>query len=138
MKSTRSLLALVLLSAGVSLYGADYLTEGVDNGRTGWLKNEKVFNTTNVQTMRLLWKVKPNSTPRQMHNLFAPLDRLRRHDTARREGAGHLRRHFRRAVRVSMSPPARCCGKGNSTVSILPSRRGWAARCVLAGRPRCR
>ena len=73
MRSIQSLLALVLLSAGVSLYGADYLTEGVDNGRTGWLKNETVFNTTNVQTMRLLWKVKPNSVPRQMHNLFAPL-----------------------------------------------------------------
>jgi outer membrane protein assembly factor BamB len=51
----------------------DYLTEGVDNGRTGWLKDERVFNTTNVRTMHLLWKEKIDSTPRQMHNLFAPL-----------------------------------------------------------------
>jgi outer membrane protein assembly factor BamB len=68
----RCALAAVAL-AGVSLYGADYLTEGVDNGRTGWLKNEKTFNTANVRNMRLLWKTKADSTPRQMHNLFAPL-----------------------------------------------------------------
>jgi outer membrane protein assembly factor BamB len=65
--------ALVVGSVGVSLFAEDYLTEGVDNGRTGWLKNEKVFNITNVQKMRLLWKTKVSSTPRQMHNLFAPL-----------------------------------------------------------------
>ncbi|HTG90609.1 MAG TPA: hypothetical protein VL914_10435, partial [Vicinamibacterales bacterium] len=66
----RWLTAFVLISC-VALSAEDYLTEGVDNGRTGWLKNEKVFNTTNVATMKLLWKVKINSTPRQMHNLFA-------------------------------------------------------------------
>ena len=63
--------AVVLASA--SLSAIDYLTEGVDNARTGWLKNEKIFNTTNVRSMQLLWKVKAESTPRQMHNLFAPL-----------------------------------------------------------------
>ena len=47
--------------------------EGVDNGRTGWMKDEKVFNTTNVKDMKLLWKVKLDSTPREMHNLFSPL-----------------------------------------------------------------
>ncbi len=68
----RWLLALALVGS-VSVFAEDYLTEGVDNGRTGWLKNEKVLNTTNVGTMKLLWKVKINSTPRQMHNLFAPV-----------------------------------------------------------------
>src|SRR5262245_4718381 len=56
-----------------AIHAADYLTEGGDSGRTGWLKDETVFNTTNVRTMTLLWKTKVNSTPRQMHNLFAPL-----------------------------------------------------------------
>ena len=73
LRSRLTRLALVLLCVGATLDGEDYLTEGVDHGRTGWLKNEKVFNTTNVQKMRLLWKSKVNSTPRQMHNLFAPL-----------------------------------------------------------------
>ena len=68
----RWLLAFVLV-CGVSVFAEDYLTEGVDNGRTGWLKNEKVFTTANVGSMKLLWKIKVNSTPRQMHNLFAPL-----------------------------------------------------------------
>ena len=94
----RWLLALVLV-AGVSVSAEDYLTEGVDNGRTGWLKNEKIFTTANVGSMKLLWKTKVNSTPRQMHNLFAPRHRLRRHDAARRARAGDLCRHFGRAVR---------------------------------------
>jgi outer membrane protein assembly factor BamB len=68
----RWVLACVLVCV-VSVAAEDYLTEGVDNGRTGWLKNEKVFTTANVGTMKLLWKIKVNSTPRQMHNLFAPL-----------------------------------------------------------------
>ena len=37
------------------------------------MKNEKVFTTANVQNMKLLWKVKLASTPREMHNLFPPL-----------------------------------------------------------------
>ena len=52
---------------------SDYLTEGVDPGRTGWMKDEKVFTPENVKDMRLLWKVKLDSQPRQMHNLFPPL-----------------------------------------------------------------
>jgi len=37
------------------------------------MKDEKVFNTTNVRNMKLLWKVKLDSKPRSMHNLFNPL-----------------------------------------------------------------
>ncbi len=66
-------LLVLVLATGVALSAEDYLSEGVDNGRTGWMRNEKVFTTANVGTMKLLWKTKINSTPRQMHNLFAPL-----------------------------------------------------------------
>ncbi|MGH7489264.1 MAG: PQQ-binding-like beta-propeller repeat protein, partial [bacterium] len=62
----------VLLSCA-SVWASDYLTEGVDNGRTGWMKDEKVFTTANVAGMKLLWKIKLESTPREMHNLFPPL-----------------------------------------------------------------
>jgi len=72
-RTTKWLVASAVVAATVSLSAVDYLTEGVDNARTGWLKNEKVFTTTNVRGMRLLWKIKAESTPRQMHNLFAPL-----------------------------------------------------------------
>jgi outer membrane protein assembly factor BamB len=69
----RQLFVAALLMSGGTVWAADYLTEGVDNARTGWMKNEKIFNTTNVKDMKLLWKIKLESTPREMHNLFSPL-----------------------------------------------------------------
>ena len=70
----RKVLAAALVLSGATLCATDYLTEGVDNGRTGWMKDEKTFTTANVKDMKLLWKVKlAESTPREMHNLFSPL-----------------------------------------------------------------
>src|SRR6188768_844549 len=66
-------LAAIVLCAGTSLVAADILTEGVDNGRTGWVKDEKVFTLANVGSSKLLWKLKLDSKGRAMHNLFAPL-----------------------------------------------------------------
>ena len=63
----------ILLLSGVAGGASDFLTEGVDNARTGWVRDEKVFTKANVGSMKLLWKVKLESTPRAMHNLFAPL-----------------------------------------------------------------
>src|SRR5207244_11141262 len=54
-------------------WSADYLMEGADNGRTGWLKGDNSFNVENVRNMKLLWKTKLDSVPREMHNLFPPL-----------------------------------------------------------------
>lgn len=68
----RVLLVMMLLSA-VAASATDFLTEGVDTARTGWVRDEKVFTTANVPGMELLWKLKLESTPRAMHNLFAPL-----------------------------------------------------------------
>jgi outer membrane protein assembly factor BamB len=69
----RKFVVAALVVSGATLLASEYLTEGVDPARTGWLKDEKVFNTTNVRDMKLLWKVKLDSTPREMHNLFSPL-----------------------------------------------------------------
>ena len=66
-------MALCLLGAGTAPRGIDYLTEGGDSARTGWLRNETVFTTSNVKNTRLLWKLKLDSAPREMHNLFPPL-----------------------------------------------------------------
>ena len=52
---------------------SEYLTVGGDDSRTGWLKDEKVITKANVGQIKLLWKAKLPSTPRQMHNLFSPL-----------------------------------------------------------------
>lgn len=70
---TRPIVAALVLSAGTTLLATDFLTEGVDNARTGWVKDEKIFTLANVGSSKLLWKVKLDSAPRAMHNLFAPL-----------------------------------------------------------------
>ena len=63
----------VLACVGATVSATDILTEGVDSGRTGWVKDEKVFTPANVGSSKLLWKLKLESKPRAMHNLFAPL-----------------------------------------------------------------
>jgi len=69
----RPIVAALVLTAGTTLVASDVLLEGIDLGRTGWMKDEKIFTPANVGGMKLLWKVKLDSTPRAMHNLFAPL-----------------------------------------------------------------
>jgi outer membrane protein assembly factor BamB len=63
----------LLVLSTVTTGAVDFLTEGVDNGRTGWVRDEKIFTIGNVGSTKLLWKLKLESTPRAMHNLFAPL-----------------------------------------------------------------
>lgn len=70
---TRQIVAALVLSTGTTLLATDFLTEGVDNARTGWVKDEKIFTLANVGSSKLLWKLKLDSKPRAMHNLFAPL-----------------------------------------------------------------
>ena len=67
-----SIIGIVIFGSALG-WAADYLADGPDAGRTGWVKGEKVFNTTNVKTMKLLWKIKLDSAPREMHNLFPPV-----------------------------------------------------------------
>jgi hypothetical protein len=64
---------LFLVLWSITVTASDFLTEGVDNARTGWVRDEKVFTTANVGSTKLLWKVKLESTPRAMHNLFGHL-----------------------------------------------------------------
>ena len=35
--------ATLLIGAGVTTLASDFLTEGVDNARTGWVRDEKIF-----------------------------------------------------------------------------------------------
>ncbi|HLW76153.1 MAG TPA: hypothetical protein VKS01_04190, partial [Bryobacteraceae bacterium] len=53
--------------------GGDWLTDGKNSQRTNWQEDEKVFSNANAKDIKLLWKVKLPSEPRQMHNLFVPL-----------------------------------------------------------------
>ena len=96
---TRPIVAALVLSTGTTLLGTEFLTEGVDNGRTGWVKDEKIFTPANVGSTKLLWKLKLDSQPRAMHNLFAPLIAERVETAQGVQGDRRRRRHQRRHVR---------------------------------------
>jgi hypothetical protein len=90
------LLVVGLLAWSVTLSAADYLTEGVDSARTGWVRDETTLSPSNVGGMKLLWTITLDSTPREMHNLFSPLGAGRSRDRGRRRRLGRSVRHRRR------------------------------------------
>jgi hypothetical protein len=57
----------------VPVWSADWLTDGGNSQRTNWQKDEKILSTANAKDIKLLWKIKLDNQPRQMHNLFPPL-----------------------------------------------------------------
>jgi outer membrane protein assembly factor BamB len=73
MRTPRLLAILLLVCCTSTLWATDFLTEGVDNARTGWVRDETILSTATAGQMKLLWTLKLESTPRAMHNLFAPL-----------------------------------------------------------------
>ncbi|MGH9672715.1 MAG: PQQ-binding-like beta-propeller repeat protein [Bryobacteraceae bacterium] len=64
--------AIVLLTLGC-VSGADWLTDGGNVERTAWQKDEKFFTTSTVKDTKLLWKIKLDNEPRQMHSLLPVL-----------------------------------------------------------------
>src|SRR5262249_39679953 len=70
----RKILILVgLMFGSLVAAGADWLTDGGNPQRTAWQKDEKILTTDNVKNMKLLWKVKTDNTPREMHSLLPVL-----------------------------------------------------------------
>jgi outer membrane protein assembly factor BamB len=66
----------ILVTTAITLgcaFGADWLTDGGNSMRTAWQKDEKIFTLDNVKNTKLLWKLKLDNEPRQMHSLFPPL-----------------------------------------------------------------
>ena len=72
---------------GVSAWSADWLTDGGDVMRTNWQKDERIINTKNAKDIKLLWKIKLDNQPRQMHSLLPPLV-IGRVNTEQRSEAG--------------------------------------------------
>lgn len=52
---------------------ASWLTDGGDQQRTSWQRNETILSPSTVKNMKLLWTVQTDNKPRQMHNLFPAL-----------------------------------------------------------------
>src|SRR5580658_7420451 len=76
MRGTHYLLApglLALSSLIPSAWGADWPTDGGNPQRTNWQKDETVLTKDNVGNLKILWKMKLDNAPKQMHSLFPPL-----------------------------------------------------------------
>src|ERR1043166_6281405 len=63
----------LLMLGGLAAPAADWLTDGYDSKRTAWQRDEKIISTANAKDIKLLWKIKLDNEPRQMHNRFPPL-----------------------------------------------------------------
>ena len=79
-RSVGTIVAAVMAAAGLSAAlgaqsrpKANWLTDGYDKERTSWQRNETLLSPETVGRMKLLWKVRLDNPPRQMHNLFPAL-----------------------------------------------------------------
>ncbi len=52
---------------------ANWLTDGGSPQRTNWQKDENILTTENVKNLKVLWKLKLDNQPREMHSLFPPV-----------------------------------------------------------------
>ncbi len=68
MRGTFGLLAIAVFS-----WGADWPTDGGNSQRTNWQQDETLLSKENVANLKILWKLKFDNAPRQMHSLFPPL-----------------------------------------------------------------
>jgi len=56
-----------------TIWGADWLTDGGGPHRVGWQQDEHILTKDNVKDLKILWKLKFDNKPREMHSLFPPL-----------------------------------------------------------------
>src|SRR5437867_9119068 len=70
-----SKLLLVFLCFGLCFVvsAADWLTDAGNAQRTNWQKDQTILTPQNVATLSILWKVKLDNAPRQMHSLLPAL-----------------------------------------------------------------
>src|SRR5215470_18882914 len=52
---------------------SDWLTDDGDSQRTAWQRDERIITTANARDMKLLWKIKLDNQPRELHNLLPAL-----------------------------------------------------------------
>src|SRR5678816_3888657 len=55
------------------IVGADWPTDGGNPQRTNWQRDETILRPDNVGNLKILWKLKFDNVPRQMHSLLPPL-----------------------------------------------------------------
>jgi outer membrane protein assembly factor BamB len=65
------MLAVNAQTNGAGVY--DWTTDGGDNQRTGWNKQEKTLTKDNVKNLKLLWKLETHNQVRALHSLMPVL-----------------------------------------------------------------
>ena len=55
------------------LWSAEWPTDGGSPQRIGWQKDEHILTKENAKDLQILWKIKFDNKPREMHSLFPPL-----------------------------------------------------------------
>jgi PQQ-like domain len=74
---TASVIAQRAGSGGQPAAGApqpyDWTTDGGDNQRTGWNKNEKILTKDNIRNLQLIWKISTGNQVRALHALMPAL-----------------------------------------------------------------
>ena len=55
------------------MWGADWPTDGGNPQRTNWQKDETILRPDNVSNLKILWKLKLDNAPKQMHALSPTL-----------------------------------------------------------------
>src|SRR5579872_6819828 len=64
----------ILIAAGCALlWSAEWPTDGGNSKRDNWQRDEKILNKDNVKNLKILWKIKLDNVPQEMHSLFPPL-----------------------------------------------------------------
>ncbi len=71
MRTLTALFAIGVFCAVV--VGADWPTDGGNPQRTNWQRDETILRPDNVANLKILWKLKFDNAPRQMHSLLPPL-----------------------------------------------------------------
>ena len=72
MRLRHSILAATLGAASAAI-GADWLTDGADQQRTNWQRDEKILSKDNAKNIKLLWNIQLDNKPREMHALMPTL-----------------------------------------------------------------
>src|SRR5262245_1539109 len=65
--------ALLGLTLSAAVWGADWPTDGANPQRTNWQQDETILTKQNVANLKILWKLKLDNAPKQMHSLLPAL-----------------------------------------------------------------
>lgn len=63
----------VICLCGLPLRPAEWPTDGANPQRTAWQRDEKLITKANVKNLKLLWSLKLDNQPQEMHSLFPTL-----------------------------------------------------------------